>query len=43
MPRRFHVLADLPRNEMGKVLRREVKHQLEKVERLRNEKRDFTR
>jgi len=32
VPRRFHVLADLPRNEMGKVLRREVKNLLKKVE-----------
>ena len=43
VPRRFHVLTELPRNEMGKVLRREVKNQLQKVDRLRNEKRDITR
>lgn len=28
VPRRFHVLTELPRNEMGKVLRREVKKRL---------------
>ena len=43
VPRRFHVLTELPRNEMGKVLRREVKNQLQKVDRFRNEKRDITR
>lgn len=32
VPRRVHVLADLPRNEMGKVLRREVKKRLQKIE-----------
>lgn len=38
VPRRFHVLTDLPRNEMGKVLRREVRKQLQKVEGLRKNK-----
>ncbi len=33
VPRRFHVLTELPRNEMGKVLRREVRDQLHEIER----------
>lgn len=33
VPRRFHVLTELPRNEMGKVLRREVKVRLQDLER----------
>lgn len=35
VPRRFHVLTALPRNEMGKVLRREVNKLLQEVDRLR--------
>lgn len=42
VPRRFHVLKDLPRNEMGKVLRREVRNQLQKVERYRNDRSEET-
>lgn len=38
VPRRFHVLTELPRNEMGKVLRREVKNQLQKLDRVRKDK-----
>lgn len=38
VPRRFHVLTELPRNEMGKVLRREVKNHLQKLDRLRKGK-----
>lgn len=38
VPRRFHVLAELPRNEMGKVLRREVKKQLQELDLLRRDK-----
>lgn len=38
VPRRFHVLAELPRNEMGKVLRREVRNRLQDLDRLRKEK-----
>ncbi len=37
VPRRFHVLAELPRNEMGKVLRREVRTRLEEFEKRRRE------
>lgn len=36
VPRRFHVLSELPRNEMGKVLRREVRARLEELDRLRH-------
>ncbi len=35
VPRRFHVLTELPRNEMGKVLRREVRARLEEIDRKR--------
>ena len=35
VPRRFHVLAELPRNEMGKVLRREVRERLQELDRRR--------
>lgn len=35
IPRRFHVLSELPRNEMGKVLRREVRARLEEIDRKR--------
>ncbi|WP_422115436.1 AMP-binding protein [Brachybacterium sp. UNK5269] len=35
VPRRFHVLTELPRNEMGKVLRREVRSRLEEIDRKR--------
>lgn len=35
VPRRFHVLSELPRNEMGKVLRREVRDRLQELERFR--------
>lgn len=36
VPRRFHVLSELPRNEMGKVLRREVRATLEELDRRRH-------
>lgn len=35
VPRRFHVLTELPRNEMGKVLRREVRDRLQELDRKR--------
>ncbi|WP_395963780.1 AMP-binding enzyme [Brachybacterium sp. Z12] len=35
VPRRFHVLTELPRNEMGKVLRREVRDRLQEIDRRR--------
>lgn len=35
VPRRFHVLTELPRNEMGKVLRREVRDRLQELDRRR--------
>ena len=35
VPRRFHVLKELPRNEMGKVLRREVRDVLQEIDRRR--------
>ena len=35
VPRRFHVVAELPRNEMGKVLRREVRDRLQELDRRR--------
>lgn len=38
VPRRFHVLTALPRNEMGKVLRREVKKRLQDLDRMRKDK-----
>jgi len=37
VPRRFHVLSELPRNEMGKVLRREVKARLQDLERRKSD------
>ncbi|MGO1481887.1 MAG: AMP-binding protein [Brachybacterium sp.] len=36
VPRRFHVLTELPRNEMGKVLRREVRDRLQEIDRRRS-------
>lgn len=35
VPRRFHVLSELPRNEMGKVQRREVRDRLQELDRRR--------
>ena len=35
VPRRFHVVTELPRNEMGKVLRREVRDRLQELDRRR--------
>lgn len=36
VPRRFHVISELPRNETGKVLRREVRARLEEIDRRRH-------